>query len=392
MEKKSNSYGVVVAVVLFVALILGNYFQYQLSPLAPRLMEAMGLTPGQFSSIFSAPMIPPIFLGIVAGMLSDKYGVKKVASIGLVITAVGLCFRPFAGNYGTLFASMILGGVGVAFLNANMSKIIGGWFPPEKVGTIVGLTMVGSTIGMTLGTATTALLPSIKMAFWISGIASIAVLVIWLLFMKDGAQSQKEPGAEESLLDSIKVVLRNKNIWLVGLCLMCILGCNVALASFLPTALQSRGINESTSGVLASVITIGSLAGTFVGPTIISKASRMKPMLLIFALLTAVGAAFGWSLPVAFAIILLALAGFGMGALIPVFMSFPVMLPEIGPMYAGSAGGVITTLELLGAVILPTYVITPVAGQNFSLYFMITGAVMVVMAVIALLLPELNKK
>ena len=47
VEKKSNNYGIVAAVILFVALIIGNYFQYQLSPLAPRLMETMGLTPGQ---------------------------------------------------------------------------------------------------------------------------------------------------------------------------------------------------------------------------------------------------------------------------------------------------------------------------------------------------------
>lgn len=392
VEKKSNNYGIVAAVILFVALIIGNYFQYQLSPLAPRLMETMGLTPGQFSSAFSAPMIPSIFLGIVAGVLADKFGVKNVAAVGLAVTAIGLCVRPFTYDYLTLFVSMILGGVGVSFLNANMSKIVGGWFPPEKVGPIVGLTMVGSTIGMTLGSATTALLPSVKVAFWISGIGSVVVLIIWVLFMKDGTLNQEAAVPQESVMDSVRVVLKSKNIWLVGFCLMCIMGCNVALASFLPTALQSRGISESTAGVLSSVITIGSLIGTFIGPTIVAKAGRMKPLLMVLGVMTAVGAAFGWSLPIPGAIALLALAGFGMGTLIPVFMSFPVMLPEIGPVYAGSAGGVITTLELLGAVVLPTYVITPVAASNFLLYFMITGALMLVMAAIVILLPELNKK
>lgn len=281
VEKKSNNYGIVAAVILFVALIIGNYFQYQLSPLAPRLMETMGLTPGQFSSAFSAPMIPSIFLGIVAGVLADKFGVKNVAAVGLAVTAIGLCVRPFTYDYLTLFVSMILGGVGVSFLNANMSKIVGGWFPPEKVGPIVGLTMVGSTIGMTLGSATTALLPSVKVAFWISGIGSVVVLIIWVLFMKDGTLNQEAAVPQESVMDSVRVVLKSKNIWLVGFCLMCIMGCNVALASFLPTALQSRGISESTAGVLSSVITIGSLIGTFIGPTIVAKAGRMKPLLMV---------------------------------------------------------------------------------------------------------------
>lgn len=32
---------------------------------------------------------------------------------------------------------------------------------------------------------------------------------------------------------------------------MCVMGCNVCLTSFLPTALMSRGISEQTAGILA---------------------------------------------------------------------------------------------------------------------------------------------
>ena len=45
-------------------------------------------------------------------------------------------------------------------------------------------------------------------------------------------------------------------------------------------------------------------------------------------------------------------------------MSLPVMFPEIGPKYAGTAGGLAVTLELLGAVIIPTYIIVPLGGGN----------------------------
>lgn len=392
MENKNSGYGKIILLVLFLALILGNYFQYQLSPLAPQLMEEMSMTPAQFSSAFSSPMIPAILLGIVAGVLSDKFGVKKVTSVGLIITMIGLCYRPFASNYTTLMIGMVMGGIGVTFINVNMSKIVGGWYPPEKVGPMVGIAMVGSTLGMTLGTATTAMLPSIKFAFWVSGIASVVIAVIWILFMKDGKKQAAGPEQTESVLDSIKVVIKSKNIWLVGLCLMCALGCNVSLVSFLPTALQSRGISASSAGFIASALTIGSLIGTFAGPTIVAKSKRMKPWLLIFGAFLGIGAVFAWRFSTVPAIALLLIAGFGMGTLIPVFMSFPMLLPEIGPAYAGSAGGVITTLELLGAVIIPTYIITPIAGQNFSLYFILAGVVMLLMMFIVLLLPELNKK
>ncbi len=390
---KSGNYAKAGVLVLFVTLILGNYFQYQLSPLAPRLMESMHMTPVQFSSAFSAPMIPAILLGIVAGIMSDKFGVKKVTSVGLVVTMAGLCYRPFAGDYTSLMASMVLAGIGVTFINVNMSKLVGAWYPPEKVGQMVGVTMVGSTLGMTLGTATTAMFPSVRSAFVLTGILSVFIVVLWVVFIHDGSgQAAEGNGPQESVLTSIMTVVKSRNIWLVGICLMCILGCNVALSSFLPTALQSRGINESMAGVVSSVLTIGSLLGTFMGPTIIARIGRMKPALVTLALVTAAGTAFGWMAPVWLIVVALLAAGFGMGSLIPTFMSFPMLLPEIGPSYAGSAGGVITTLELLGAVVIPTYIITPVAGQNFHTYFMMAGAVMVLMAAVALFLPELYQK
>ena len=108
MRKKKGSYGKIVVIILFTALVLGNYFQYQLSPLGPVLMEDMGLSSSQFSSVFSSPMIPAIFLGIIAGMLSDKYGVKRVAAIGLAVTALGLCLRPFAAGYASMMGLSLI--------------------------------------------------------------------------------------------------------------------------------------------------------------------------------------------------------------------------------------------------------------------------------------------
>jgi len=48
----------------------------------------------------------------------------------------------------------------------------------------------------------------------------------------------------------------------------------------------------------------------------------------------------------------------------PMIASLPMLLPEIGPVYAGSAGGIIATLQVIGAVVAPTFIITPLAGSS----------------------------
>jgi MFS transporter, CP family, cyanate transporter len=394
MDKKK--YGRQGLAVLIAALFICNYFQYQLSPLASRLMEEMNLTSVQFSAAFSSPMIPAIALGIVLGILSDKFGVKAVTTVGLSFTAAALCYRPFAGTYATLMGSMIIAGIGVTSINVNMSKLVGAWYPADKVSQLVGMSMVGNSLGMTVGTATTAMFPSTKSAFMVSGVAAAVVLVLWILFVKvdEGKGTAKQESKQESgesAIGALLTVMKSKNVWLVSICLMFLMGSYVAMTSFLPTALASRGISESTAGVLSSVFTVGSLCGNLIAPTLINKSGKMRQMLALFGIVAGVCAAVAWRLPVALIAVALFLAGFLLGGPTPVFMSFPMMLPEIGPKYAGSAGGIITTLELLGAVVLPTYVFTPLAGQNFTVYFIMAGAASIAMAVVAMMLPDMEE-
>ena len=393
MKQTNTGYGRVVAVILFLGLFCGNYFQYQLSPLAPQLMQELEMTPVQFSSIFSAPMLSAIFLGIIAGILSDKFGVKKICSVGLVIMAVGLWIRPFAGSYLAMYTAMVLSGFGITFLNINMSKIIGGWFAPEKIGPIMGVTMVGCTLGMTFGTATTAFFPSTKSAFIVSAVFETIILVLWILFMKDGNTGENNSTAENrSAKEAFIASAKSKNVWLVGICLMCIMGCNVCLTSFLPTAMESRGISIQTAGMLTAALTVGNMVGSLAGTILIARIGKMKPCLLIFSLIVAVCSAIAWSSQPIGIVITLGATGFCFGAMMPTFMSFPALLPEIGPQYAGTATGIIATLELIGAVVIPTYIITPLAGTDFKSYFFMAGATMIICAAVILMLPELLKR
>lgn len=399
--KEKKSYGYVVVAIIFCALFIGNYAQYQLSPLAGRIMEDLNLTASQYSSIFSAPMIPAIFFSIAAGSIADKIGVKQIVTIGMAISVAGLILRPFASSYGVMLLAMIMAGAGTAFLNANNAKIIGNWFEPAKVSAMVGITLVGSTLAMAVGLATTALLPSIRFAYWLAAGIGAVILVLWVIFLKDSPESGKkdtvskvqeksQDSAGESVIASLKTAAKSKNVWITGICLLFVMGCNVCISAFLPTALQSRGISESGAGVYTSVIMIGSMCGAAFGPSISAKLKKNKPFLFLLGIVGGVAAMFGWKLPEAGMIAVLFILGAAMGTMIPLFMSFPILLPEIGPKYSGSAGGLISTIQLLGAVILPTYVIAPIAGSNYTLSFLLAGGCLVLAGVFSTLLPEIK--
>ncbi|MDR0585124.1 MAG: MFS transporter [Treponema sp.] len=394
MSEKVNKYRWVILSVASFAIFVPNYAQYQLSPLAPQIIGDLGLSPSQFTSIFTATMIPAIFLSIVSGLLADKFGIKRIIGIGMLLSSAGLCMRIISNDFTLLFLSMVLSGFGGAFLNTNGAKIMGIWFPPEKIGAAMGIFLAASTLSMTVGMGTTAMLNGIRTAYLIAAILSIVALILWALLIKNSETERPQGGAPKTLpiSECLGKVVKNRIIWFVGICLMFILGANVIIGSFLPTILAERGIDIVSAGMYGSAVTIGNFLGCLFIPIVASRIAN-KPVLFILAVISAAGAAFGWQAPQGIALVAaLCVTGIAMGGLMPLLMSMPIQLPGIGPAYAGTAGGFTATLQLIGAVVIPTYIAGPIAGTNIKSFFAIAGICMIMVFIFGFGLPELGKK
>ena len=81
-----------------------------------------------------------------------------------------------------------------------------------------------------------------------------------------------------------------------------------------------------------------------------------------------------------------------LGGLLPTIMSIPAILPEIGPVKMGAAGGLISTVMMAGAFLIPSYVITPIAGGINDMTFLLSAACSGLLAVIFMILPNASTK
>ena len=390
--KKQNGIGYAWVILLVVCLanFTPSFAQYQMSPIAGELMERFSLNKSQFASIFSAPMIPSIFLSLASGLLVDKFGAKKVIAIGLIIASIGISGRLFATSYETLLIPMILAGFSATFLNANGAKILGSWFPAEKVSMVMGISLASSTIGMTVGLSTTALFPGIKTAFMAASMLSVIMLIVWLFFMKE-SKGVKEQNETIPMKECISRVVKNKFIWIIALCLMFTMGCNVTMSTFLPAVLNAKGVDVSLAGAMSALVTVGNLCGSIFAPMIAVKFKNNRVFIFSLGLCAAVFTILAGRIPVGLGLTLcLFIVGVSIGGLIPSLLSLPIMLPEIGPKYAGTAGGVIGTIELLGAVVIPTYIIAPLAKSNEWL-FLLAGLCSAFVCICSIFLPKYER-
>lgn len=401
LEKKTAipKYAYVIVLLSFVISFIGNYPQFQLSPLAYLIIPGLNLSIPQFASLFSAPMIPGIFLSLVAGMLSDRFGVKRTVGIAGIISLISVVARIWWGttSFAGLFVCMMFSGLVAAFNNANYGKMMGTWFPPKRVGVMVGIGTAGATSAMAIGMGTSALLPSVKYAYSVAAVLSAVSVVLWYVLMKEknpNAVKELDNAVKPTLGECIKVSVKNKFVWIVALCMGLTFVPSMCLSMFLPQALvASRGIEAAAAGGIASAIMFGNLFGAFIGPIICARLGRTKLFIFACLLITAVGSAFGWLTPVGgVMLVCLFLTGFAISSALSQMISVPVMLKGIGPVYAGTAGGIVATIQLIIGVVLPSYVLAPIIGANFTLLFLVAGVLAVVGAVLSLLLPELFKK
>jgi NNP family nitrate/nitrite transporter-like MFS transporter len=397
-KKISLKYGYVVLILLCIGITLPNFAQYQITGFGKEeisLFLGRSLTDSDFSLLNMSPLIPGAFLSLVSGLLVDRFGPRKVIVTGVVLTAAGVVLRVFTSSYGALVASMILMGVCATFLNSNGPKVIGTWFEPNKASILLGVFLAVANVSMSIGTGSAAVFGSVNTAFvWSAGIA-VVVAVLWIIFMRDnkagvgGAKEEENAGEKLDLATCIKTCAGSKGVWISASCMLCLCTAAVASTQFLPTALMSRGVERETASLCGMCITLGGMAGCLLSPLLSTLFKKPKLWMIGGGVLAALGLAFAWkitSIPVM--VVCLVLTGFLTSGFTPIISSLPLRLKEIGPRYAGTAGGFIATIQLLGNVVLPTYVICNIVGDNnYDAMFICFGALSIIFCVLCVFLP-----
>ncbi|MDO4260907.1 MAG: MFS transporter [Eubacteriales bacterium] len=385
MSKETGKKCLLVTALVFVGLFLGNYGQYQLAAVPSMIYEKFSLTDTQFSSIMTSPMVPAIFLSIVLGVLADRFGIKKTVMVCYAVSTLGFVLRVFAGSYGMMFAAMMMTGVGCTVLNGNLSKIVSSLYPAEKIGKVVGILMAGSTGSMAVAYGTTAFYPSLEAAFWVTAVAAVILSVFWLVLVREKDFGGASQSAAETVpvREALKVSVRSGNVWLMGLALLMLLGGATVISNFQVAYLTSvKGYSENLAGTFGTVLMIGSIIGSVAVPSCVFRSKKPGLWMLVMGLIAAVCTVLLVQLPTAGIYAASFLNGCLRSGIIAAMMALPVMFSDIGPKYAGMAGGFAVTLELLGAVVVPTYVIIPLAGGNMLGYFYLGAGCIAVSSVL----------
>jgi MFS family permease len=320
---------------------------------------------------------------IPVGLLVDRWGTKKVLTLGIVLFTAGQFGFAFSGSYGAALACRALLGCGDAMTFISVLRLGSRWFPAKR-GPVVA--QIAGLMGMAGNLVTTLVLARLLDAFgWTPTFAGSAVLgalilVLVLLFLKDHprgyepapASQHNEPGyVRRQIALTWREPGTKLGMWVhfstqfPGMVFLLLWG--------MPFLVQAQGLDRSTAGGLLTLVVLANMVfGMVFGQIIVRHHTARGPIALGTVAATAAvwGAATGW--PGHAPMWLLLVMCVVLGACGPASMvGFDFARPANTPERQGTASGIVnmggftasmTTLLLVG-------VLLDLTGDNFRIAF-----------------------
>ncbi len=277
-------------------------------------------------AFFAAMMVP-------AGRLQDKFGPRVVATLGAILTGVGLIVSGFASS--TNMVPVIIGfgmlagtGIGLGYASATPAAVK--WFPPAKKGLITGIVVSG------FGLASVYIAPlskyllatyGVSTSFIILGIAFAVLTGIICQFITNPekpAAGVAATGAAKSVqIDyTWRDMMKTRTFYLLWIEYVCGAMAGLMVIGHLAKIVSVQSNNVIQTGFFfVAMLAIFNAGGRLIAGVASDYIGRMKTILLVFISQTVVMLFFAKISSFTGFIIGSAIVGFSYGSCLSLFPS-----------------------------------------------------------------------
>ncbi|MFJ1214814.1 MFS transporter [Burkholderia pyrrocinia] len=300
-------YGWYVVAAAFAVTFVGFGSAYTFSAFVESLQRDFAASRGQISLVFSLAGFLYFGFGIVSGPLADRFGSRRLAVAGMLLTGAGLAAAGAAHTLVQVYVAYGLGvgfGVGCAYVPAVGA--VQRWFVRRR-GFASGLAVAGIGVG-------TLVMPPLASALiahvgWRGAYFTLAVIAVALgagmsLLIENDPRGRgllpdgdaacdggRKAGASVAGAAAATVhagatvreaVTSRPFASLYAACLVCSFGVFVPFVHLVPYALD-HGVAPSTAVLLLGAIGVGSTAGRFFLGGLADRFGRRASLLAMFA-------------------------------------------------------------------------------------------------------------
>ncbi len=313
------------------------------------ITKDLGLNSAQQGLMVAIPTLSGSLMRILIGVLSDRFGSKRVGIIMLLFLFLPLLLGWLLPvNFSGIIAiGLMLGVAGSSF--AVALPLASHWYPPSRQGLIMGLTAAGN-----IGTVVANLFapPLAKAYGWhvVMGVSMLPLVAVLLIFFFMAKESPERP--QGLPLSQYLSALRRGDIWWFCLFYSVTFGGFVGLSTFLPLFLKNQyAFNPVTAGLFTALAAF--LGSTFrpLGGFLADKLSGVR---MLTVLLLGIGAIYllvsllpTISVMTSLLLLIMICLGMGNGAVFH-------LVPQRFRREVGVASGLVGAFGGIGGFLLPT--------------------------------------
>jgi sugar phosphate permease len=301
---------------------------------------------------------------IPTGVLVDRYGPRKILTIGALVGGVGAMLFAFADSFisSAIGRGLIGGTVAVAWV--SMLKLSTHWFDSRRLGTVTGIALAIGTMGAVLaGLPLRALSDAYgwRNVIGASGIVALALAAAIFFLMRDdpsergfrgyaGAPHQGSTLSILSILRGMGEIWRYRNVALLFLVPSGLCGAFLTFTGLwgVPFFVQQHGLTAKSASLITSGMLIAfSCGGVLLGMLSDKLRKRKMPFVLGgICVMLGFGALYvAPDAPLIILVPLLLLAGFGSGSMVLGFLYAKESAPT---RLSGTVAGAVNMGVMLG--------------------------------------------
>ena len=283
------------------ALSFAYAFFHRVAPsvMVDELMRGFAVGAGVLGNLSAIYFYVYAGLQIPIGVMLDRYGSRRMLTAGAVLAAVGATVFAGAHDLWLAYVGRLLIGMGVSVGFVGTLKLAGHWFPANRFGLILGLTMLVAMAGGIGGQAPLAAL--VDLVGWRAAIGGSAVFGLALAAATWAVVRDRPPGDTSpppaprglgGLQADLALVLGSRQNWLIALYAVTMSGPMLSYGALwgVPHLMRAYGVERTTAAISVSLLLIGWAIGSPLGGWLSDRMGRRKPAMLFAGL----GALAGW--------------------------------------------------------------------------------------------------
>ena len=409
-KKRSNLRPMMMFIILAVAYFFVYFHRTTGGAVSDTIQDFYDVGTASVALLASAYLYAYTLMMIPSGILTDRLGPRKAATMFILLIAAGSVFSSFSAtsnNFNLMIAGKFLIGIGAAVVYIPALKILAVWFAKDRFASMNGaLLLIGNVGSIAAATPMVIMMDSwgIANTYLVLSAVTVFIAVLCWLIVRDRPESDtvvEERRPEIGIKESLKKVFSSgRRFWPLAIWLFIMYGTLMLWqASQAGSFYRSvYGFSTASAGMMVTMVGVGMAAACPLAGIISDRIlkSRRKVLIIgsflytiawgIIALLTNLQAGNDVILQGAVNVFLGFSAGFSVVAFAQIKELFPVEM-------AGTSVAALNLFPFAGGAILVTisgFLVSSKSLEEYSVLWTVVFVLMVLVTVLSFFTEDRN--